>query len=75
MKHFYLLLILFKATVLLAQPGTLDNTFGVSGIAFSPFITQLSYAHDIALQPDGKIVVTGHMDVSGHFRVFVVRYD
>lgn len=75
MKPLCLLLILFNASTLFAQPGTLDNTFGVGGIAFSPFVAMFSYAHAIALQPDGKILATGHIYMNGHFRIFVVRYN
>src|SRR4026207_323440 len=75
MKHLPLILILFKGFILFAQPGTLDNTFGVGGIAFGPFLSLSSYAHDIALQPDGKILATGHIYDNGHFRIFVVRYN
>lgn len=75
MKHCYILLLLLKASILLAQPGILDNSFGVSGVAFSPFISQLSYGQALALQPDGKIVVTGFTVVNAHFKIFVTRYN
>jgi uncharacterized delta-60 repeat protein len=39
--------------------GTLDTSFGTSGIARINFGDILSAATDIALQPDGKIVVAG----------------
>lgn len=75
MKPLCLILILFNVSTLFAQPGTLDNTFGVGGIAFSSIVASFSYAHDVALQPDGKILATGHVYVNGSFRVFVVRHN
>jgi uncharacterized delta-60 repeat protein len=74
MKQLYLFLLLVKTSIVLSQPGSLDHSFGIFGIAMSPVISQLSYAHALAIQPDGKILVTGHMDVNGTFRIFVVRY-
>jgi uncharacterized delta-60 repeat protein len=41
--------------------GTMDTTFasvGLRGIDFGPF----SFARAVAIQPDGKIVVVGHVD-------------
>ena len=58
-----------------AQPGFLDPSFGSSGTAFAPFISNFNYATDIALQTDGKILVTGYMDGLSVFRMFIVRYD
>ncbi len=39
-----------------AQPGTLDSSFGVNGIAT---VEGFGYVRATALQPDGKIVVVG----------------
>ena len=69
-----LYLLIFSSTFLFAQPGTLDNTFGVSGIALSPYITQYSYAYAIAQQQDGKLLVTGYLDDNG-LHTFITRYD
>ena len=74
MKQFLTAVIGLLALTARAQPGTLDNSFGVSGVAMSPFVTQYSYGHDLAIQPDGKILVTGHLDISGIMHVFVARY-
>jgi len=40
--------------------GSLDPTFGVSGITTTDIETGSDYAYAIALQPDGKILVAGH---------------
>lgn len=58
-----------------AQPGFLDPSFGTSGTAFAPFISNYNYATDIALQTDGKILVTGYTEGLSVFRMFIVRYD
>jgi uncharacterized delta-60 repeat protein len=39
--------------------GTLDTTFGASGVATGDFGSSFEQAFDIALQADGKIVITG----------------
>jgi uncharacterized delta-60 repeat protein len=39
--------------------GTLDTSFGVGGIVTTSFPGQGSYAFDVALQPDGRIVAAG----------------
>jgi uncharacterized delta-60 repeat protein len=46
--------------------GTLDAGFGASGIAIVPFGAERAYGRRIAIQPDGKLVVTGTVfDASG----------
>lgn len=47
-----------------AQPGTLDSSFGVNGIAS---VTGFEIANATALQADGKIVVAG--EITGSFVV------
>jgi uncharacterized delta-60 repeat protein len=44
--------------------GTLDASFGSGGIVITSFPGQGSYAFDLALQPDGKIVLAGTQFVS-----------
>jgi uncharacterized delta-60 repeat protein len=54
--------------------GTLDTSFGVAGIAqvdFGPVDLQLN---GVALQADGKLVVTGHMAAAG-VAILVMRFD
>lgn len=46
--------------------GTLDASFGAAGIAIVPFGAERAYGRRIAIQPDGKLVVTGTVfDASG----------
>jgi len=75
MKKFLIILACMAVTHLSAQPGMLDNSFGTFGVAFPPFISSLSYGYGLAIQSDGKIVVTGHTQVGGVYKAFIVRYD
>ena len=54
-----------------AQPGSLDNSFGVNGkVFFEPF---QSSCQSVAIQKDGKIITAGTTDVSSSVnRKFVV---
>ena len=69
-KVYQLGLSLFFATVTLAlvwsilvfaedPPGTLDTSFNGTGVVTTSIGSSNSYASDIAIQPDGKIVVAG----------------
>jgi uncharacterized delta-60 repeat protein len=55
--------------------GDLDSTFGSSGyVAFNPFSSTCT-AYNIAVQTDGKIVVTGSVQVPEEgFALFVARF-
>ena len=55
MKRFLTAVLLLKTIIAGAQPGMLDNSFGVLGVAMSPFVTPLSYGHDLAIQMTGKL--------------------
>jgi uncharacterized delta-60 repeat protein len=52
--------------------GTRDASFGGDGIVTTPFLGG-SFAQDVAIQPDGKIVVAGQN--AGASRFILVRYD
>lgn len=57
--------------------GTIDTTFGDDGVAFllgGGFISGES-GHDIALQPDGKIVVAGTTSNTNDAHVRVYRFN
>lgn len=52
--------IIIAASQLRAQDGTLDGTFGTGGIVTTSFGNgSIDEAHDVAIQPDGKIVAAG----------------
>ncbi len=58
----------------LRQNGKLDRSFGENGSAHSPARPGLAYPKDIAIQPDGKIVVAGvGIDRDGHY-LAIARY-
>lgn len=55
--------------------GSLDPTFGTFGRVSTDFGSAApSYAHGVALQPDGKIVAAGVMVVGGVGYIAVTRY-
>ena len=55
--------------------GSLDNTFGSSGIVITPIGSASDIANAISLQPDGKIVVAGWSYNGSSEDFAVVRYD
>jgi uncharacterized delta-60 repeat protein len=55
--------------------GTLDASFGTSGIATTDFAGSSDQPSSIALQGDGKIVVAGQTFVSGGYDFAVARYN
>jgi uncharacterized delta-60 repeat protein len=55
----------------LAAAGDLDPTFGVDGIVLTDIIAAHNIANDMAIQPDGKIVVVGQ---SYRLRGFASRF-
>ena len=48
--------------VRLLADGTLDATFGTSGLITTDFASSIDRAFDVVLQPDGKILVVGESD-------------
>lgn len=54
--------------------GSLDGTFGESGRRITR-IGSSAFAHDVALQPDGKIVAVGDALIGGRDRFAVARYN
>jgi uncharacterized delta-60 repeat protein/LPXTG-motif cell wall-anchored protein len=58
-----------------ATDGTLDTTFGTSGITTTN-ITQYAFSNSAAVQVDGKIVVVGQHSPSGNGGSFLIaRYN
>jgi uncharacterized delta-60 repeat protein len=57
--------------------GSLDSTFGTGGQVTTAVGTGNDYADQMAIQPDGKIIVVGPVwnDASGNFGFGVVRYN
>ncbi len=72
-RIFILLLLFLCARPLAAQHGALDPTFGDNGLAFSPYVPGFYGGFDLALQPDGKILVAG-VSTDSQSRLTIFRY-
>jgi uncharacterized delta-60 repeat protein len=62
------------AVVRYTAAGTLDNTFGSSGIVTTPIGPGRDIARAVAVQADGRIVVAGHADNGSDNDFALVRY-
>src|SRR5262245_34398023 len=56
------------------QSGTLDLTFGTGGLVTTNFGSSAG-ASNVALQPDGKLVVAGAIAQNGRTDFAVARYN
>ncbi len=63
------------AMVRLNSDGTPDNSFGTAGFVFTDIDQHWDNANDIALQPDGKILLAGEGYANDKRNVCVVRYN
>lgn len=63
------------AVVRYNSDGTLDNTFGTSGIVTTPIGSGDDKARSIALQSDGKIVVAGYSYTGSADAIALARYN
>jgi uncharacterized delta-60 repeat protein len=67
---------LSSSTLLMAQAGSLDNTFGTGGIATTPGVSVGCNPCGLAIQSDGKILVSGGGTTSKGFpEVAVARFN
>ncbi len=72
-KTVFLLLMLLSATLIFAQAGALDNTFGTGG--------KMTFAgggfgdYKIATQSDGKIILAGQRMYQGKWKLEIVRVN
>ena len=55
--------------------GSLDTTFGISGVAAAPTSVNGSMFSSVQIQSDGKIVATGPVVIDGNSQVFIVRFN
>ena len=62
------------AVVRYLSDGSLDRSFDGDGIAITPFTGDGTYAAALAIQDDGKILVTGTSGAYGDTSLTVVRY-
>lgn len=71
----YSLLLFFYYNDAFSQPGTLDKSFGASGIVTTPFNGKKINATSIAIQPDGKIVVAAQSGSFSDGDIIIFRYN
>ena len=64
-----------SAQAIRAGDGDLDPTFGSVGKVITDFSGRSDLAQNIAIQPDGKIVVVGQSGLDGVFHSALVRYN
>jgi uncharacterized delta-60 repeat protein len=62
-------------TIRLNADGTLDNTFSGDGMVATDLAGSTDFAKAMALQNDGKTVVTGGSMVSGKYTIGMARYN
>jgi uncharacterized delta-60 repeat protein len=55
--------------------GALDATFGTGGKVTTPIGTRADVGYGVAIQSDGKIIMTGNSDNGTYINVAVVRYN
>ena len=55
--------------------GSLDNTFGINGIAITQIGLSDDYAYSVAIQEDGKIVAAGSSKNGTNSDFAIVRYN
>jgi uncharacterized delta-60 repeat protein len=55
--------------------GSVDTTFGVNGLFAISLGSTANYAHDVAIQTDGKIVVAGDSYNGSNYHFAVARYN
>lgn len=68
------------AVIRLNTNGTFDSTFGTGGIVVKDFFSSIDEATEVAIQPDGKILVSGWVTQGGvnnglTYDFTVLRYD
>ena len=61
-------------TVRYGEDGALDPSFGDGGITTTDLTSSYAELFNVAIQPDGKVVATGHGVVDGFWPLVVVRY-
>ena len=58
-----------------AAAGDLDSRFGNGGVAFTDFAQTDDYAYSLAVQADGKVVLSGQSGVYPDLHSALVRYN
>jgi uncharacterized delta-60 repeat protein len=73
MKLIFTLIALCFSVLLMAQPGTLDKSFGDTGIVLDKNITGI--LNKIAIQSDGKIIGAGGGTINNITPFLIIRYN
>lgn len=74
-KTYFLLLLLVSPTLIFAQAGTLDPTFGTDGVVTTAVHSNYNMAESTIVQADGKILVAGTAGTSSTYQMAVARYN
>ncbi|MCX6256782.1 MAG: T9SS type A sorting domain-containing protein [Bacteroidia bacterium] len=71
-----ILFVIFLSFEAMAQPGTLDTTFGTGGKVITTVSSYTDIGYALAIQPDGKIVMIGNTTQSLYGSWYsIVRYN
>ena len=57
------------------EDGSLDTSFGGDGIVTTPVGISNDYSEGVAVQPDGKIVVSGYYYEGANLKAVILRYN
>ncbi|MEX0966302.1 MAG: T9SS type A sorting domain-containing protein [Bacteroidia bacterium] len=75
MKELLTALAMVMSLTVLAQPGTLDSSFGTDGIVTTSIGAENDQAYAVAVQDDGKIILGGSSYVGSVSDFTMVRYN
>jgi uncharacterized delta-60 repeat protein len=59
----------------MAAPADLDQSFGNGGKVTTNSASQTEEGRAVVVQPDGKIIVAGHINIEGTYDFMVARYN
>jgi len=74
-KKFILFACCILNIIVYAQPGFLDNTFGIGGKVTTDFANGTDEGYSVAIQSDGKIVIAGRSYNGSNNDFALVRYN
>ena len=70
-----IIILIFIMQPVMAQPGSLDESFGNAGIVITPYSSSNEFGQQVAVQTDNKIVLAGHVETNNIRDFAVVRYN
>lgn len=74
-QTYFLFLFLISPILLLAQSGTLDDTFGTDGTVTTSIHPNYNFVEASMVQMDGKILVAGNAGTSATYQMAIARYN